>query len=60
MTKVEIEFDYLGVDQVVRTPSTGQLIVFQNQMAKIQTSYKCNILEAKDHEWLWIKCTPAQ
>ena len=60
MTKVAIQYDYLGVDQVVGTPSTGQLIVFQKQVAKIQTSYKCNIPEAKDHGWLWIMCTPAQ
>ena len=29
-------------------------------MAKIQTSYKCNIPETIDHGWLWIMCTPAQ
>ena len=58
--KVAIKYDYLGVDQVVGTPSTGQLIVFQKQLAKIQTSYKCNIPEAKDHGWSWIMCTPAQ
>ena len=60
MTKVEIEYDYLGVNRVMGTSSTGQLIVFQKQMAKIQTSYKCNIPEAKDHGWSWIICTPAQ
>ena len=49
MTKVEIEYDFLGVDRVVGTPFTGQLIVFQKQMARIQTSYKCKIAEAKDH-----------
>ena len=60
MIKFEIDYDYLGVDQVVGTPFTGQLIVFQKQIAKIQTSYKCNIPEAKDHGWSWIMCTPAQ
>ena len=60
MTKVEIEYNYLGVNQVVGTSSIGALIVFQKQIAKIQTSYKCNFLEAKDHGWLWIMCTLAQ
>ena len=60
MTKVEIEYDYSGVDQVVGIPSTGQLIVFQKQMAKVQASYKCNIAEAKDHGCSWIMCTAAQ
>ena len=39
MTKVEIEYDYSGVDRVVGIPTTGQLITFQKQMAKVQTSY---------------------
>ena len=60
MAKVKINYDYLGVDQVVGILSTGQLIVFQKQIAKIQTNYKCNIPEAKDHGWLWIMCAPAQ
>ena len=60
MTKVEIDYDYSGVDQVAGTPLVGQLIVFQRQMGKIQTSYKCNITEAKDHEWSWIMRKPAQ
>ena len=38
MTKVEIDYDYSGVDQVAGTPSVRQLILFQKQMAKIQTS----------------------
>ena len=29
-------------------------------MAKVQTSYKCNITEAGDHGWSWIMCTEAQ
>ena len=60
MTKVEIEYDYSGVDRVVGIPTTGQLITFQKQMAKVQTSYKCNIAEARDHGWSWIMCTQAQ
>ena len=60
MTKVAIEYDYSGVDRIVGVPSTGQLIVFQKQLAKIQTSYKCNVPEAKDHGWSWIMCTPQQ
>ena len=40
MTKVEIEYDYLGVDRVVGILSTGQLNVFQKQLAKVQVSYK--------------------
>ena len=60
MTKVEIEYDYSGVDRVVGIPSTGQLIVFQKQLAKVQASYKCNIAEARDHGWSWIMCTAAQ
>ncbi|OEU14451.1 hypothetical protein FRACYDRAFT_240995 [Fragilariopsis cylindrus CCMP1102] len=60
MTKVEIEYNYSGVDRVVGIPTTGQLITFQKQMAKVQTSYKCNIAEAKDHGWSWIMCTQAQ
>ena len=60
MTKVEIEYDYPGVDQVVGIPTTRQLIVFQKQMAKVQASYKCNITEAQDHGWSWIMCTAAQ
>ena len=60
MTKVAIEYDYLGVDRIVGVPSTGQLIVFQKQLAKIQTLYKYNVPEAKDHEWSWIMCTPQQ
>ena len=50
MTEVEIDFDYSGVDQVVETPSVGQLIIFK-KIAKVQTSYKCNITEAGDHGW---------
>ena len=57
--KVELYYDYSGVNQVAGTPSIGQLIVFQRQMAKIQTSYKCNITETKDHRWSWIMCKPA-
>ena len=60
MTKVEIEYDYSGVDQVVGIPTTGQLIIFQKQMAKVQASYKYSIAEARDHGWLWIMCTTAQ
>ena len=60
MTQVTIEYDYSGVDRIVGVPSTGQLIVFQKQLAKIQTSYKCNVPEAKDHGWSWIMCTPQQ
>ena len=60
MTKVEIDYDYSGVDRVVGIPSTGQLIVFQKQLAKVQASYKCNIAEARDHGWSWIMCTAAQ
>ena len=41
-------------------PTTGQLIVFQKQMAKVQASYKCNITEAQAHGWLWIMRTTAQ
>ena len=41
-------------------PITGQLIVFQKQIAKVQASYKCNTTEAKDHGWSWIICTAAQ
>ena len=52
MKKVEIEYDYSGVDQIVEIPTTRQLIVYQKQMAKVQTSYKYNILEAQDHRWL--------
>ena len=44
---------------MVGQPSTGQLIV-QQQLAKIQAGYKCNIAEAGDHRWSWIMCTPAQ
>ena len=60
MTKVRIEYDSLGVDRVVGISTTGQLIVLQKQIAKIQASYKCNIPEAKDHGWSWIMCTSAQ
>ena len=60
MTKIEIEYDISGVDRVVGIPTTGQLIIFQKQMAKVQTSYKCNIAEAKDHGWAWIMCTLPQ
>ena len=60
MTKVKINYDYSGVDRVTGIPTTGELITFQRQMAKIQSSYKCNIAEAKDHGWSWIMCTPAQ
>ena len=49
MKKIEIEYDYSGVDQVVGIPTTRQLIIFQKQIVKIQTRYKCNIPEAKDH-----------
>ena len=41
-------------------PSVGHLILFQKQLAKIQTSYKCNIVEAGDHGWSWIICTDDQ
>mmetsp|Transcript_35343 Transcript_35343/g.39411 ORF Transcript_35343/g.39411 Transcript_35343/m.39411 type:complete len:126 (-) Transcript_35343:979-1356(-) len=60
MTKVEIDYDYLGVDRVTGIPTTGQLIKFRKQMVRVQASYKCNIAEAKDHKWSWIMCTLAQ
>ena len=60
MTKVEIEYDYSGVDRVAGIPTIRQLIVFQKQLVKVQASYKYNIAEARDHGWLWIKCTAAQ
>ena len=56
----KIEYDYSGVDRVVGIPTTGQLIRFQKQVGKIQSSYKCNISEAKDHGWSWIMCTTEQ
>ena len=56
----EIEYDILGIDRVEGIPSKGQLILFQKQLGKVQTSYKCDIPEAKDHGWSWIICTPAQ
>ena len=59
MTKVEIDCDYLGVERVVGIPSTEQLIIFQQQLAKVQAGYKCNIAEAGDHRWSWIMRTPA-
>ena len=60
MTKVGIEYDYSGVDRVMQIPTTGQLIVFQKQMAKVLESYKCNIAEAQDNGWSQIMCTIAQ
>ena len=60
MTKVKIDYDYLGVDRVVGIPTTGQLIIFQKQIPKVQSSYICNITEARDHGWAWIMCTQAQ
>ena len=60
MTKVEIDYDYSGVNRVTGIPTTGQLIRFQKQMARVQASYKCNIAEAKDHGWSWIMYTSAQ
>ena len=60
MTKVGIYYDYSGVDQVVEIPTTGQLIIFQTQMAKVQSKYKCNIVEAKVHGWSQTMCTQAQ
>ena len=60
MTKVRIDYDYSGVDRVVEIPSTEQLIVFQQQLAKVQAGYKCNIAKARDYGWSWIMCTPAQ
>ena len=60
MTKAAIKYDYSGVDQVVRTPSIGQLILFKKQFGKVQTSYKCYIPEEKDHGWSWIMCSRAQ
>ena len=60
MTKTEINYDYSGIDRVAGIPTVGQLIVFQKQLAKIQTSYKCSIIEAGDHGWSWIMCTEDQ
>ena len=60
MMEIEIDYNYSGIERVVRTPSVGQLIVFQKQLAKIQTSYKCNIVEAGDHGWSWIMCSDDQ
>ena len=60
MTKVKIDYDYSGIDRVVGIPSTGQLIVFQQQLAKVQAGYKYNIAKAGVHGWSWIMCTPAQ
>ena len=45
---------------MVGIPTTGQLIRFQKQVGKIQSSYKCNISEAKDHGWSWIMCTTTE
>ena len=60
MKNSDIEYDISGIDRVEGIPSIGQLILFQKQLGKVQTSYKCNIPEAKDHGWAWIMVTPAQ
>ena len=60
MTKIKIDYDISGINQVTVTPSVGYLIIFQKQHAKVQTSYKCNITEAGDHGWLLIMCLDGQ
>ena len=54
------DYDISGINRVEEIPSIGQLIIFQKQLGKVQTSYKCNIPEAKDHGWSWTMCTRAQ
>ena len=60
MTKNKIEYDISGIDRVEGIPSIGQLIRFQKQLGKVQTSYKFDIPEAKEHGWSWTMCTKEQ
>ena len=60
MTKIKIKYDYSEIDRIAGIPTIGQLIKFQHQLAKVESSYKCDITEAKNHGWSWVMCRRAQ
>ena len=46
-----VDYNLSGIDQITGTPTVGDLITFQKQLTKVQTSYKCDITEAGDHRY---------
>ena len=52
-----VDYDLSGIDRIHGIPSVGAVITFQRQVAKVQTSYKCECPNAGDHGWSWIMCT---
>ena len=55
-----VDYNLSGIDQIIGSPTVRGLVIFQQQLVKVQTSYKNNIAEALDHEYLWIMCTSTQ
>ena len=54
------DYDLSGINHINRIPTAGQVLIFQRQLAKIQTSYHCKCPNAGNHRWSWILCTAAE
>ena len=56
------KFDYglSGIDRITGIPTVGNMLVFQRQLAKIQTSYHYKCLNAGNHRWSWIMYTDGE
>ena len=60
MIKTTVDYDLSGIDRIRGIPSVGDIITFQRQVAKVQTSYKCKCPNASKHGWSWVMCTAPQ
>ena len=60
MLSSKFDYDLSGINQITGIPTVGQVLVFQRQLAKIQTSCQCKCLNAGNHGWLSIMCTAAK
>ena len=57
MSNSKFDYDLSGIDQITGIPTVGDMLVFQRQLVKIQTSYQCKCPNAGNHGWSWIMCT---
>lgn len=57
MSNSKFEYDLSGIDRITGIPTVGDMLVFQRQLAKIQTSYHCKCPNAGNHGWSWLMCT---
>ena len=55
----KFNYNLSRINQIEGIPTVGQVLVFQRQLAKIQTSYHCKCPNLGNHGWLWIICTDA-